>query len=188
MAVWCFCTALFSAGPSNAFSLFDQSFSGLVTSAIETAPSGPPKTDALMIGEPFTASVSIQQIGASVTGTAVLDVNVLGTFFLFTGPYFPNQSLTGATYSGNATFDGSSGTLPGFTFTLPGGDPFRGILTAQFSIAGINVADDTGSLNLTLSAVPLPPAFSMFASGLLALGLFGFAVRKKSATKRFATG
>lgn len=56
LAVWCFCMASFSAAPSNAFSSFDQSFSGFVTSAIETAPSGPPKTDALMIAEPFTAS------------------------------------------------------------------------------------------------------------------------------------
>jgi hypothetical protein len=137
LAVWRFCMALFSAGPSNAFSLFDQSFSGFVTSARETAPSGPPKTDALMIGEPFTASVSIQPIGASVTGTAVLEVNALGNFFLFTGPGFPNQSLTGATYCGNATSNGSAGTLPGFTFTFPAGDPLHGILTAQFSIASI---------------------------------------------------
>jgi hypothetical protein len=45
-----FLHGIVSAGPSNAFSLFDQSFSGFVTSARETAPSGPPKTDALMIG------------------------------------------------------------------------------------------------------------------------------------------
>ena len=35
-----------------------------------------------MLGEPFNAVVSIQQTGASVTGTAVLDVNVATGFFL----------------------------------------------------------------------------------------------------------
>jgi hypothetical protein len=42
---------------------------------------------------------------------------------------------------------------------------------------------DVVSLSPAVSAVPLPPALRMFASGLLALGLFGFVRRKKSVTQ-----
>jgi hypothetical protein len=187
LAIWCFCIALFSASPSNAFSLLDYDFSGFVSSATEVADgSGPPKTDSLMIGEPFSALVQIQQTGSSITGAATLDVNVLGSFFLLSGPpIVPFQSPSGAVYSGSATFINNgintAGSLNGFTFAFPDGNPSNGILTAQFVIASINRADDSGTLNLTLSAVPLPPSLPLFASALLALGFFGFVTRSKSA-------
>jgi hypothetical protein len=42
--------------------------------------------------------------------------------------------------------------LTGFSFSFPDGNPSHGILTAQFAVAGIDRADDSGTLNLTLSA------------------------------------
>jgi hypothetical protein len=194
LAVWCFCIALFSASPSNAFSLFDYNFSGFVSSAIENPTfndSGPSKSDPLMVGEPFSASVQIQQTGSSITETAILDVNVLGSFFLVPSPpVVPFQSPSGAIYSGSATFINNgintTGSLNGFTFTFPDGNPSKGILTAQFVITGIDRADDSGTLNLTLSAVPLPPALPMFASALLALVIFGVYARREQAPQSFA--
>jgi len=54
-------------------------------------------------------------------------------------------------YFGNATFNGSSGSLPGgFSFTYVNGSPSSDTLTAQFSVAGVNIADDSGRLTLTL--------------------------------------
>jgi hypothetical protein len=137
-----------------------------------------------MIGEPYSAFVQIQQTGASTTGTASLNVNVRGDFFLFTGPFVgSNQSFSGATYSGNALFSSSAsgyaGSMPGFTFTHVNGNPSSDTLTAQFFVAGINRADDFGTLNLTLSPVPLPPALPLFAFALLALGIVGYVRRKR---------
>jgi hypothetical protein len=181
-------TSLFTAtaGPALAASIFDFSFSGIVSSAIETAASGPPKSDPLMIGEPYSAFVQIQQIGTSTRGTASLNVNVRGEFFLFGAPVAPNQSSSGATYSGNALFSSSAsgyaGSMPGFTFTHVNGDPSSDTLTAQFLIAGVNTADDTGTLDLTLRSTPLPPALPLFAFALLALGIFAFARRNRDVT------
>jgi hypothetical protein len=179
-------TALFTAtaAPAFAASIFDFSFSGVVTSAIETANgTGPPKPDPLMIGEPFSAFAQIQQIGASTTGTASLNVNVRGSFALLVSP---NQSPSGATYSGNALFSSSasgySGSLPGFTFNHVNGNPPSDTLTAQFVIASINRADDSGSLDLTLRSTPLPPALPLFAAALLALGIVGYVRRAKGVT------
>jgi hypothetical protein len=171
-------TSLFTAtaGPALAASIFDFSFSGVVSSAIETAESGPPKSDLFMIGEPYSALVQIQRSGTSTTGTASLNVNVRGDFFLFGAPVAPNQSSSGTTYSGNALFSSSAsgyaGSMPGFTFTHVNGNPSSDIFTAQFLIAGVNTADDTGTLDLTLRSTPLPPALPLFAFSLLALGLF----------------
>jgi hypothetical protein len=182
-------TSLFTAtaAPAFAASIFDSSFSGVVTSAIESSNSGPPKSDPLMIGEPYSAFVQIQQTGASTTGTASLNVNVRGDFFLFTGPFVgANQSSSGATYSGNALFSSSAsgyaGSMPGFTFTHVNGNPSSDTLTAQFFVAGINTADDTGTLDLTLRSTPLPPALPLFALALLALGIFGYVRRAKDVT------
>jgi hypothetical protein len=181
-------TSLFTAiaGPAPAASIFDFSSFGVVSSAIETAPSGPPKSDPFMIGEPYSAFVQIQQIGASTRGTASLNVDVRGDFFLFGAPVAPNQSSSGATYSGNALFSSSAsgytGSMPGFTFTHVNGNPSSDTLTAQFLIAGVNTADDTGTLDLTLRSTPLPPALPLFASALLALGIFGFVRRNRDVT------
>jgi MYXO-CTERM domain-containing protein len=141
-----------------------------------------------MLGEPFSALVSIQQSSSgAATGTARLDVNVVGNFYLF--PFPNNQTGSGATYSGNTDFRNynpnfSSGSWPDFTFSYFNGSPSSDVLTAQFNIAGINTADDNGPLSLTLlptsasvsvvSPVPLPPTLPLFASGLLALGLLAF--------------
>jgi hypothetical protein len=179
--------SLFAATtPAFAASIFDFSFSGVVTSAIESSNSGPPKSDPFMIGEPYTAFVQIQQAGASTTGTASLNVNVRGDFFLFTGPFVgSNQSSSGATYSGNALFSssasGNAGSMPGFTFAHVNGNPSSDTLTAQFFIAGINTADDTGTLDLTLRNTPLPPALPLFAFALLALGIVAYVRRAKDA-------
>jgi hypothetical protein len=183
-------TALFSAtaAPAFAASIFDSSFSGVVTSAIETSDAGPSKSDPLMIGEPFSASVQIQQTGASTTGTAHLNVAVLGNFFLLPSPpIVPFQSPSGAIYSGNASFSsngsGYSGSLTGFTFAnANANNPSSFILTAQFLIASVDRADDSGTLNLTLSAVPLPPTLPLFALALLALGIVGYVRRAKVVT------
>jgi len=51
--------ALFPASRINAFSLFDYTFSGVVSLAIKNAAfndSGPAKSDPLMLGEPFSAA------------------------------------------------------------------------------------------------------------------------------------
>ena len=166
-------TSLFTAtaGPALAASIFDFSFSGVVSSAIETAESGPPKSGLFMIGEPYSALVQIQRSGTSTTGTASLNVNVRGDFFLFGAPVAPNQSSSGTTYSGNALFSSSAsgyaGSMPGFTFTHVNGNPSSDTLTAQFLIAGVNTADDTGTLDLTLRSTPLPPALPLFAFFLL---------------------
>jgi hypothetical protein len=181
-------TALFTAtaAPAFAASIFDFSFSGVVSSAIESAESGPPKSDPFMIDEPYSAFVQIQQMGTSTTGTASLNVNVRGEFFLFGAPVAPNQSSSGATYSGNALFSSSAsgyaGSMPGFTFTHVNGNPSSDTLTAQFLIAGVNTADDTGTLDLTLRSTPLPPALPLFAFALLALGLFGYLRRNRDVT------
>jgi hypothetical protein len=175
-----------TAAPALAASIFGFSFSGVVTSAIETAESGPPKSDPFMIGEPFSATVQIQQTGASTTGSASLNVNVRGDFFLFGAPVAPNQSSSGATYSGNALFSSSAsgyaGSMPGFTFTHVNGNPSSDTLTAQFLIAGVNTADDTGTLDLTLRSTPLPPALPLFAFALLALGIIGYVRRNRDVT------
>jgi hypothetical protein len=175
-----------TAAPALAASIFGFSFSGVVTSAIETAESGPPKSDPLMIGEPFSAIVQIQQTGASTTGSASLNVSVRGDFFLFGAPVAPNQSSSGATYSGNALFSSSAsgyaGSMPGFTFTHVNGNPSSDTLTAQFLIAGVNTADDTGTLDLTLRSTPLPPALPLFAFALLALGIVGYVRRNRDVT------
>jgi hypothetical protein len=175
-----------TAAPALAASIFGFSFSGVVTSAIETAESGPPKSDPFMIGEPFSATVQIQQTGASTTGSASLNVNVRGDFFLFGAPVAPNQSSSGATYSGNALFSSSAsgyaGSMPGFTFTHVNGNPSSDTLTAQFLIAGVNTADDTGTLDLTLRSTPLPPALPLFAFALLALGIVGYVRRNRDVT------
>jgi hypothetical protein len=139
-----------------------------------------------MIGEPYSAFVQIQQIGTSTRGTASLNVNVRGEFFLFGAPVAPNQSSSGATYSGNALFSSSAsgyaGSMPGFTFTHVNGNPSSDTLTAQFLIAGVNTADDTGRLDLTLRSTPLPPALPLFVFALLALGIFGFVRRTRDVT------
>jgi hypothetical protein len=176
-----------TAVPACAASIFDSSFSGVVSSAIETADSGPPKSDPFMIGEPYSALVQIQQMGTSTTGTATLNVNVRGDFFLFGAPVAPNQSSSGASYSGNALFSSSAsgyaGSMPGFTFTHVNGNPSSDTLTAQFLIAGVNTADDTGTLDLTLRSTPLPPALPLFAFALLALGIFGYVWRNKDVSQ-----
>src|ERR1700684_2006963 len=182
-------TSLFAATavPALAASIFDSSFSGVVSSAIETADSGPPKSDPFMIGEPYSALVQIQQMGTSTTGTATLNVNVRGDFFLFGAPVAPNQSSSGTTYSGNALFSSSAsgyaGSMPGFTFTHVNGNPSSDILTAQFLIAGVNTADDTGTLDLTLRSTPLPPALPLFACAVLALGSIGYMWRNKDVSQ-----
>jgi hypothetical protein len=176
-------TSLFTAtaAPAFAASIFDFSFSGVVTSAIESSDSGPSKSDPFMIGEPYSAFVQIQQTGASTTGTASLNVNVRGEFFLFGPPLAPNQSSSGATYSGNAlcssSASGYAGSLPGFTFTHVNGNPSSDTLTAQFLVAGINRADDTGTLDLTLRSTPLPPTLPLFAFALLMLGIVAYVRR-----------
>jgi hypothetical protein len=72
--------------------------------------------------------------------------------------------------------------MPGFTFAHVNGNPSSDTLTAQFFIAGINTADDTGTLDLTLRNTPLPPALPLFAFALLALGIVAYVRRTKDAT------
>jgi hypothetical protein len=69
--------------------------------------------------------------------------------------------------------------MSGFTFTHVNGNPSSDTLTAQFLIAGVNTADDTGTLDLTLRSTPLPPALPLFAFALLALGIVGYVRRNR---------
>jgi hypothetical protein len=186
-----YCALTMSA---HASSLFE--FAGYVTGAIATAQfneSGPPKVETALIGEPFTASLLIQ----NGIGTAVINVNVPGAFYI--NPGFPDvstQGPSGGTFIGpvNANFEGvgNSGSIAGLSISdvvpIRGSNLYSGTLTATFSVEGINIADDSGTLKLTLSAVPLPPALPMFAAALLVLGFFGFiSQRKDRSTKAIAT-
>jgi hypothetical protein len=173
---------------AEASSLLDAEFFGYVSSAVETSESGPPKSNPLIVGEPFSAIVEILSGNPSPIGYAALNVSISGVYVLT----IPGQTSQGASYFGNASFNGYAGSIPGFSFTYVSGSPSSDVLTASFLVAGINRADDSGALTLTLqttevlggvSAVPLPRALPMFASGLLALGVFGFLARKKSATQ-----
>jgi hypothetical protein len=174
---------------AEASSLFSAEFFGYVSSAVETSGSGPPKSNPLIVGEPFGAIVDILSGNPSPIVYAALNVSISGVYVFA----IPGQTSQGASYFGNGSFNGYSGSIPGFSFTYVSGSPSSDILTASFLVAGINRADDSGTLALTLqttevfggsvSAVPLPPALPLFASGLLALGLFGFVARKKSATQ-----
>jgi hypothetical protein len=67
------------------------------------------------------------------------------------------------------------------------GSQFQGSL--ELGSAGSAGWGRTLTLNVTsLSVVPLPPAMPIFASSLLALVLFGFVVRNKSAPQQAITG
>jgi hypothetical protein len=185
----------FSKEPANAASLFSVEFFGSVSSAVATSLAGPPKASPALVGESFSAIVEVETGVPSPVGYAALSVNLSNT-----GDFLvpiPSQTETGASYFGPSTFNGSSGSIPGFTFIYTAGSPLSDILTAQILVDSVDRADDNGVLTLTLqttqafgpnsvSPVPLPPSLPMFASALLVLGIFGFCARRKHGPPSFA--
>jgi hypothetical protein len=185
LTIWVFGFLVVWASPAGASSLFEFVAYGYVASAVETAVTGPPKSDPLVVGENFNAIVEIQTGVSNPLGYAAVGVAIPPPPYVY---FSPGQSSGGASYFGNATFNGSSGSLPGgFSFTYVNGSPSSDILTAQFSVAGVNIIDDSGTLTLTLqptevfggvSPVPLPPTLPLFGCAVLALGLFAYPWKK----------
>jgi hypothetical protein len=185
LTIWVFGFLVVWASPAGASSLFEFVAYGYVASAVETAETGPPKSDPLVVGENFNAIVEIQTGVSNPLGYAAVGVAIPGPPYVY---FSPGQSSGGASYFGNATFNGSSGSLPGgFSFTYVNGSPSSDKLTAQFSVAGVNIIDDSGTLTLTLqptevfggvSPVPLPPTLPLFGCAVLALGLFAYPWKK----------
>jgi hypothetical protein len=174
-----------AASPAKASSLFSFDFSGFVQLAIATSNAGPPKLEASLDGQAFSASFLITKTGSATTGVGSLATNLSGFFGN------PNLSPSGISFSGNAfllsnpahDFLGSVGPL---SFLYINGSRFGDFLTVQIPIQSVDRADDSGTLDLVLKAdkaslsvssvspVPLPPALPLFATALLMLGLFAF--------------
>jgi hypothetical protein len=191
IAVALFLSAASTARASSLF--YDFSFSGTVESAVEvpTFSSFPaPKVITSMIGQPFTASFLITQTGSITTGVASLDTNFAGVTITpySTLPGMVDQTSTGIRVYGDASLSSSSpsnfsGAIGALSFVYANGS--GNVLVAPIHVSSINEADDQGAfyltLNTTVSSVPLPPALPMFASALLALGIFGVYARRKQA-------
>jgi hypothetical protein len=178
-----------AASPVKASSLFSFDFSGFVEIAIATSNAGPPKLEASLDGQAFSASFLITKTGSATTGVGSLATNLSGFFGN------PNLSSSGISFSGNALllsnpandFLGSVGPL---SFLYINGSRLGDFLTVQIPIQSVDRADDSGTLDLVLKAdkaslsvsssvspVPLPPALPLFATALLMLGLFAFRAR-----------
>jgi hypothetical protein len=172
---------LLGSTPLKAASLI---YSGFVSSSlIDTSLFVIPNS---LVGEPFSATFELGPVGSATllmnlpfnfpAGTSGL-VSVVPGGINFTGP-----TTVSPTTESILTKDGT------FSFALNGN---------SFAVSGLEVigfmhADNSGFINLDLqvtnvSPVPLPPALPMFASALLALGIFGVYARRKQAPQSFAT-
>jgi hypothetical protein len=194
------------ASPAHANSIF-FSYSGQVSSDVTVSSIPGPFTVPLPFGPVSQNNLTGQAFSISETfnlnnANAILNGSYIGD--LGGGPpsWFASAEITIAGVS--ATLAGNFGT---FTPTLGGfssevgtrGNGNFAYSSLQYSStftpngtivdASLMVGSEGFSFNRTLdfnvtsetfavSAVPLPPAFPMFASALLALGIFGFYARK----------
>jgi hypothetical protein len=188
------------ASPAKSASYFVD-FTGIITSDITTSTS-PYTSSALpanLLGqtisgvEIFTDNSSSPITGATFQGAVQPGDTASVTLELLNNPNV--FSIGSAAY---ATLD-PTGFSSSLLVNLPGADQTQntGVMLSlaeslgQGSI-GLGSSGSAGlgrtiSFELTafsasgsVSAVPLPPAFPMFATGLLALGVFGFVTRKKA--------
>jgi len=184
--------ALSATSPARASSIYSFSFSGVVELALATSVAGPPKLEGRLIGDPFVAHFSFEQGSTGTIGSGSLAIDLSAV----SGHLYGNQGTSGKDYFGRSLLLSDSsgdflGSVGSFSFVFVDGSPFRDVLTAQIPFHSIDRADDSGTLKLILdaktasfsvSAVPLPPALPMFASALLALGVFACLRRKADRT------
>jgi hypothetical protein len=122
---------------------------------------------------PVTLTGNPEDVMISYTSTTTFNLNSLSLELGSSAPFGPNVllgivggSLTPFTSSTGANITGS-GTLSEI-ITAPAG---------SYTFA-FNTGSD--SLHLTVSAVPLPASFPLFALALLGLGMFGYHTARKS--------
>lgn len=204
------CGTLASVESATASSIvFD--FSGLVSSDVYTSPvPGPPNSGyypstipANAVGQPFSGAASFSDVNAvaitsnTFTGLLQPGQTALATLIFqgTSGPFnlssnlFPNSNPQEANLSYNsngftssiyAYYNEADRAQNDALFLSQTGSLFQGSL--ELGSAGSTGFGRTLTLDVTsVSVVPLPPALPMFVSGLLALGLFGFLTRRKSA-------
>jgi hypothetical protein len=130
------------------------------------------------------SSFSSGLIGPNQGAVAYLDTLVATSTGLTIGPGVQmNPTYATFSYSSNslsASMSGNFTSSNSFALSLTGnGTTFDGslILTSGLSSRDIQFEADGLQLN-SVSVVPLPPALPMFASALLALGLFGVYARR----------
>jgi hypothetical protein len=122
---------------------------------------------------PVTLTGTPEEVLLSYTSTGTFNLNSLSLELGSTPPLGPNVllgivggSLTPFTSSGGASLTGS-GSLSEI-ITAPAG---------SYTFAYTTGSD---SLRLTVSAVPLPASFPLFALALIGLGMFGYHTARTS--------
>ena len=140
-------------------------------------------------GSPFTLG-DIVSTNISVSGTGI--TNFVFTSWTEAGGTISADGLTAKfSASGNPVFDGTPKffgcEFPGCGTSLPPGasdivvDLINQIIPEESVLYG-SAEDALASMHMTAaSETPLPPALSLFASGLGALGLFGWRRKRKAA-------
>jgi hypothetical protein len=199
-------TALFSAtaAPAFAASIMDVSFSGTVASDVTSGPPLPIVFGQNLTGKPVHVSESFNlanaffifgndYLGDSSFVSAELTIGNVSRSFQQNGGNFStglggfeagvftkgpdniqleNGGVNETSLSNSITFDTiQNGFVADGSLFLLNGPSTRNI--------DFNITSETVGLPPVLSPVPLPPALPLFAAALLALGIVGYAGRKR---------
>lgn len=173
---------------------YDFLFSGSVQTTSVTDDAGVAVSASNLVGRAFTAEFLFTTTGGDVPALASLNLDLSGAPG---SPYgLPNPVSTSNFYiSTSNVYQGSyeglmDENLGVMNFTFNPVDHVAD-LSAEIFRLGVGRADSTGEIDLqflvnnatvNVSAVPLPPALSLFGAALLALGAVGFGIKRRAKT------
>jgi hypothetical protein len=152
---------------------------------------GQPGSNSLSIGNSvhgtfndlyFFDTTSRSLVGVSVTNkyqtTAAFISDLTISLYSALPSNLPNDPNLVATDT-----DGTAVSSNGIGFQLVSIDGIQPAGTYYFTVSGstLDTPSYGGSLNITVSAVPLPASAPLFGAGLLALGIGGYQLKRRSA-------
>jgi hypothetical protein len=122
---------------------------------------------------PVALSGSPEDVTISFTSTNTFNLNSLSLELGSSAPFGPNV-LAGVTGGSLTPFTSSTGS------DITGSGSLSEIITAPAGSYTFAFNTGSDSLRLSISAVPLPASFPLFALALVGLGMFGYHTARRS--------